>query len=337
MSIELMSHGNLLPYNTMRMSASTKGIIPIYSAQDVFEVLVKQLSPLKIIGGGSNILITKDQDAYILKNEIKGIEVIDEDADKVLIKVGAGENWHQLVMWAISHNLGGIENLALIPGCVGAAPMQNIGAYGIEQESVFHSLSSIDLAEGTTRVFFKEECKFGYRESIFKNDVKGKYIITHVNYILSKVHDLNTTYGAINKKLEELKVSNPSISDVANAVIEIRQSKLPDPKVIPNTGSFFKNPIVANSILESLKVDFPDIVSYLIDDGTVKIPAAWLIQNAGYKGVRVGDAGTHKSHALVLVNYGSATGGEMLSFSKIVQEAVEAKFGIRLIPEVNIW
>ncbi len=332
-----MSQNNLLPYNTMRMSATTKGIIPIYSEQDVFEVLVEELSPLKIIGGGSNILITKDQDAYILKNEIKGIEVIDEDIDKVLIKVGAGENWHQLVMWAISHDLGGIENLALIPGCVGAAPMQNIGAYGIEQESVFHSLSAINLEAGTTRVFFKEDCKFGYRESIFKNEVKGKYFITHVNYILSKSHELNTKYGAINQKLEDLGITNPSIEDIANAVIEIRQSKLPDPKVIPNTGSFFKNPIVAISILEAIKVEYPEIVSYPVDDEKVKIPAAWLIQHAGYKGIRVGDAGTHKSHALVLVNYGNATGGEMLSFAKTIQEEVESKFGVRLIPEVNIW
>jgi UDP-N-acetylmuramate dehydrogenase len=321
----------------MKMSATTKGIIPIYSEQDVFEVLVEKLSPLKIIGGGSNILITKDQDAYILKNEIKGIEVIDEDIDKVLIKVGAGENWHQLVMWAISHHLGGIENLALIPGCVGAAPMQNIGAYGIEQESVFHSLSAINIDEGTTHVFFKEDCKFGYRESIFKNELKGKFFITHVNYILSKSHILNTKYGAINNKLTEHGVTNPSIEDVANAVIEIRQSKLPDPKVIPNTGSFFKNPIVAISTLETIKVEYPEIVSYPVNDEVVKIPAAWLIQHAGYKGVRVGDAGTHKSHALVLVNYGNATGNEMLSFAKTIQEGVKSKFGICLIPEVNIW
>ena len=332
-----MSHNNLLPYNTMRMSAETKGIIPIYSEQDVFEVLVKQLSPLKIIGGGSNILITKDQDAYILKNEIKGIEIIDEDNDKVLIKVGAGENWHQLVMWSISHNLGGIENLALIPGCVGAAPMQNIGAYGIEQESVFHSLSAINLNEGITRTFYKSDCKFGYRESIFKNEYKGKYIITHVNYILSKNHKLNTTYGAINNKLEELKITEPTISDVACAVIAIRQSKLPDPKVIPNTGSFFKNPVVVISILESLKVEYPEIVSYPIDDNSVKIPAAWLIQHAGFKGQRVGDAGTHKNHALVLVNYGNASGDDMLSFAKTIQNGVATKFGINLEPEVNIW
>lgn len=321
----------------MRMSAETKGIIPIYSERDVFEVLVEGLSPLKIIGGGSNILVTKPQDCYILKNEIKGIEVIDEDDDKVLIKVGAGENWHQLVMWAISHNLGGIENLALIPGCVGAAPMQNIGAYGVEQESVFHSLSAINLSAGTTKVFYKSDCKFGYRESIFKREVKGQYIITHVNYILSKNHKLNTTYGAINNKLEEQGIDDITIADVANAVISIRQSKLPDPKVIPNTGSFFKNPIVTRSVLEALKENHPEIISYPVDDHNVKIPAAWLIQHAGYKGMRDGDAGTHKNHALVLVNYGSATGDEMLAFAKKIQEGVADQFGITLEPEVNIW
>ena len=193
----------LRDYNTMRMNAECKGIIPIYSEQDVFEVLVKELKPIKILGGGSNILLTKDQDAYILKNEIKGVEIIDEDESTVLVSVGAGENWHQLVMWTLSHNLGGIENLALIPGCVGAAPMQNIGAYGVEQESVFHSLRAINLEQGTTKVFYKDECKFGYRESIFKNEAKGQYIITHINYIFSKHPQLNTSYGAINNKLAE--------------------------------------------------------------------------------------------------------------------------------------
>lgn len=328
---------NLLPYNTMRMSAETKGIIPIYSERSIFEVLVQGLSPVKIIGGGSNILITKDQDAYILKNEIKGISIIDEDEDEVLVNVGAGESWHNLVMWAISHNLAGIENLALIPGCVGAAPMQNIGAYGVEQDSVFHSLKAIDLSEGTTKVFFREDCKFGYRESIFKNEVKGKYIITHVNYILSKDHQINTSYGAINTKLTEQGISKPTISDVAHAVIAIRQSKLPDPKVIPNTGSFFKNPIVKREELVRLKSSYPEIVMYDVDDNHVKIPAAWLIQHAGFKGQREGDAGTHKSHALVLVNYGTASGNEMISFAQKIQNGVEAKFGIRLVPEVNVW
>ena len=230
----------LLEYNTMRMKAICKGIIPIYSERNVFEVLVEGIGPLKILGGGSNILITKDQNEYILKNEIKGIEIIDEDDDEVMIKVGAGENWHNLVMWSIRHNLGGIENLALIPGCVGAAPMQNIGAYGVEQNAVFHSLRAIDLKEGTSRLFFKEDCKFGYRDSVFKNEAKGRFIITYVHYILSKNPILNTSYGAINQKLEEKGINNPNIADVAQAVIEIRQSKLPDPKEIPNTGSFFK-------------------------------------------------------------------------------------------------
>ena len=327
----------LRDYNTMRMSAISKGIIPIYSERGVFEILVQGLSPLKILGGGSNILITKDQEAYILKNEIKGIEIIDEDAEKALVKVGAGENWHNLVMWTISHNLGGIENLALIPGCVGAAPMQNIGAYGVEQDSVFHSLKAIDLKEGTSKLFFREDCKFGYRESIFKNEVKGRYIITHVNYIFAKSHSLNTSYGAINKKLQEKKITNPTIEDVANAVIEIRKSKLPDPKVIPNTGSFFKNPIVKVEVFDKFKEIHSDVVSYPVDKNHVKIPAAWLIERAGFKGKQIGDAGTHKSHALVLVNYGTASGNDMLSFAKSIQDGVEAMFGVRLVPEVNIW
>ncbi|MDF1696364.1 MAG: UDP-N-acetylmuramate dehydrogenase [Saprospiraceae bacterium] len=327
----------LRDFNTMRMQAKCRSVIPVFSEQDVFDVLVQELHPLKIIGGGSNILITKDQDAYILKNEIKGIEIIDEDGDNALVKVGAGENWHLLVLWTISHGLGGIENLALIPGCVGAAPMQNIGAYGVEQESVFHSLQAIDLVEGTTKTFYKEDCKFGYRESIFKNEVKGKYIITHVNYLFSKHPKLNTSYGAINQKLQEKQVDNPTIEDVAHAVIEIRQSKLPDPKIIPNTGSFFKNPVVGIDVLESIKVRFPSVVSYPVDEKMVKIPAAWLIQHAGYKGMRHGDAATHENHALVLVNHGNATGNEMLSFAEIIQNGVEDKFGIRLVPEVNIW
>ena len=327
----------LLDFNTMKMKARCKAIIPIFSERAVFAVLVEGLSPLKILGGGSNILITKDQDAYILKNEIKGIEIIDEDADEVLVKVGAGENWHNLVMWAIGHRLGGIENLALIPGCVGAAPMQNIGAYGVEQESVFHSLSAIDLDEGTTRIFFKEDCGFGYRESVFKNELKGKYIITHVNYIFSKNHTLNTSYGAINSKLVEKGILTPSIADVAEAVIEIRQSKLPDPKVIPNTGSFFKNPIIKVELFEQLKAKHDALPSYPVNKETVKIPAAWLIEKAGFKGKQQGDSGTHKSHALVLVNYGNATGKEMLSFASSIQQGVEEMFGIKLEPEVNIW
>lgn len=333
----ILDKAQLIEYNTMRMSAKSKGIIPIYSERSIFEVLVKGLSPLKILGGGSNILITKDQDSYILKNEIKGIEIIDEDADEVLVKVGAGENWHNLVMWTISHNLSGIENLALIPGCVGAAPMQNIGAYGVEQESVFHSLKAIDLKEGTSKLFFREDCQFGYRDSVFKNELKGQYIITHVNYIFSKNHVLNTSYGAINQKLEEKEIAEPTIQDVANVVIEIRQSKLPDPKIIPNTGSFFKNPIVELAVLHKIQESHQEVVFYPVNKQHVKIPAAWLIERAGFKGKQKGDAGTHKSHALVLINYGNASGAEMLSFAESIQDGVEQAFGIRLEAEVNIW
>jgi UDP-N-acetylmuramate dehydrogenase len=324
-------------FNTMKMKATCKAIIPIYSERAVFEILVKGLTPLKILGGGSNILITKDQDAYILKNEIKGIEIIDEDDQEVLVKIGAGENWHNLVMWSIGHGLGGIENLALIPGCVGAAPMQNIGAYGVEQKSVFHSLSAIDLEQGTSKIFYKADCRFGYRESIFKSELKGKYLITHVNYIFSKKHTINTSYGAINLKLQERGIQNPSIMDVAEAVISIRQSKLPDPNVIPNTGSFFKNPIIQVEEFKKLKEKYDSVPSYPVNEMMVKVPAAWLIEQAGFKGMQIGDAGTHKNHALVLVNYGNATGEEMLSFAKSIQLGVAEMFGISLTPEVNIW
>ncbi len=328
---------NILAYNTMHVSAETKGIIPVYSEQKVFEILVQGRTPLRVLGGGSNILVAQDQEAYLLKNEIKGIEIVDEDDEIVLVSVGAGEIWHNLVQWAISHDLGGIENLAFIPGCVGAAPIQNIGAYGVEQKSVFHSLKAIHLEDGTSKVFFNQDCKFGYRDSVFKKKEKGKYIIIRVNYIFTKKNTVNCSYGAIQDVLKRNKITNPTITDVAEAIIEIRKSKLPDPKIIPNSGSFFKNPIVDIDLLKKLKVVYPDIVYFEVDTTNVKIPAAWLIDKTGFKGMRDGDAGVHKKHALVLVNYGNASGKELLAFSKRIQNAVADKFGIQLECEVNIW
>ncbi|MEE9439314.1 MAG: UDP-N-acetylmuramate dehydrogenase [Saprospiraceae bacterium] len=328
---------NLLNFNTMHISAESKGIIPIYSERGLYEVLVKGNKPLKIIGGGSNILLVGDIDAYILKNEIKGIHIVDEDEDEVLVSIGAGENWHNFVMWTISQNLGGIENLALIPGSVGAAPIQNIGAYGVEQRDSFHSLKAIDLTQGISKLFFREDCQFGYRDSIFKKEAKGKCFITHVNYILSKKPMLNMQYGAIIKMLEESKINTPTIADVADAIIKIRTLKLPDPKIVPNTGSFFKNPVIEKKDFEKLKQSYPNVPNYVVDADHTKIPAAWLIEKAGFKGKRVGDAGTHKNHALVLVNYGKATGKEILEFANDIQIAVSQKFEIDIVPEVNIW
>lgn len=327
----------LLSHNTMRIDAKCLGIIPIFDLRNIHKILVEGLSPLRVIGGGSNILLTSDINAYVLKNEIKGIEIIDEDAEQVLVKVGGGENWHQFVMWAISHGLGGIENLALIPGCVGAAPMQNIGAYGVEQVDTFHSLIAVDLKDGISQTFYKEDCNFGYRESIFKHEAKDRYFITHVMYRLQKSPTVHVAYGDIQNWLDQYNISVPSIRDVADAIMAIRKSKLPDPAVLPNTGSFFKNPIVPLAHLNELKESHPDIVSYQVDDQHVKIPAAWLIERCGYKGKRYGDAATHKSHALVLVNHGNASGKQMMEFANEIAGAVKAQFGVEIVPEVNLW
>lgn len=321
----------------MRIDAACKGIIPIDNTDSIQAIIEQKLYPLKIIGGGSNILMMKNVDAYILLNNITGIKTIDESEDFITVEVGAGESWHQFVMWCIDRNLGGLENLSLIPGKVGAAPMQNIGAYGVEQNQCFIQLRAIDLSNGIEKVFDKETCAFGYRESIFKHEAKDKYIITHVTYRLAKKPAINITYGAIQSKLDDHNIDKPTIKDVSDAIIEIRKSKLPDPKEIPNTGSFFKNPIVEKSIYDRIAKEYDHVPSYPVDDAMVKIPAAWLIQTAGYKGKRVGDAGTHKSHALVLVNYGNASGEDLFSFARQIQDAVETTFDIRLQLEVNIW
>jgi UDP-N-acetylmuramate dehydrogenase len=329
---------SLKAYNTFGLDATSKGIICINNEQDLFEYLVKGLSPSKILGGGSNILVTQNIDAYILKNNIKGIEIIDEDDDQVIVKVGAGESWHQFVLWALSHDLGGLENLSLIPGSVGAAPMQNIGAYGVEQEAVFHSLNAIHLVNGIRRTFFKKECQFGYRESVFKNELKEQYFITHVTYILSKRnHHLHIEYGAIKDVLVKNGISAPTIRDVSDAVIEIRQSKLPDPKKIGNAGSFFKNPVIPISQYQDLKTHFPEMPSYPVDELSIKVPAGWLIEQAGMKGFSRGQIGVHKLQALVLVNYGGGQGNDLWQLALDVQSKVLDKFNITIHPEVNIW
>ena len=321
----------------MHIDVQVENLIPVYTENTIYEVLLSGKKPLRILGGGSNILFTQNVDGVLLKNEIKGIDIIDEDNEAVLVRVGGGENWHQFVMWSLSHNLSGIENLALIPGTVGAAPIQNIGAYGVEQQDNFHSLEAIDLENGIKSTYYKGDCDFGYRNSIFKNDLKGQVLITHVTYQLSKKANINIQYGAIQSTLEEKNITDPSILDVANAVITIRQSKLPDPKELGNTGSFFKNPIIPMEQFDSLKSNFENIVSYPVSDTHIKVPAAWLIDQCELKGYRKGDAGIHKNHALILVNYGNAKGSEMLELAEMVMDEVRTKFGIELEPEVNIW
>jgi len=334
----LLDNVNLKNLNTFGLHAKAAGIIPVYNEINVFEVLTERLTPIRILGGGSNILLTGDVDAFILKNEIKGIEIIDEDENQVMVQVGAGEKWHQFVLWALSQNLAGVENLSLIPGSVGAAPMQNIGAYGVEQESIFHCLKAIHLESGIRKVFFKDECKFGYRDSIFKNIVKDQYFITHVVYILKKQnYTVRTDYGAIKDVLAVKGIVTPSIHQVSEAVIEIRKSKLPDPALIGNAGSFFKNPVVSVEMFNALQNKYKDIPSYPVSATEVKIPAGWLIEKAGFKGLKRNHIGVHHLQALVLVNFGDGNGKEIYHLALEICQTINNIFGIKIEPEVNIW
>ena len=288
------------------------------------------------IGGGSNLLFTSEIiDRLVLQNKIKGIEIIDENDKEILLKVGAGEIWHDFVLYVISKNWGGIENLSLIPGTVGAAPMQNIGAYGVEIKDVFHSLEAYEISSGTIKTFTLEECKFGYRTSIFKQEAKGKYVITSVTFKLSKQPVFNISYGAISDTLAQMGVTQLSVKAISDAVISIRQSKLPDPSEIGNAGSFFKNPEIPVSVFEKIKIQYPEIPSYPATAGNIKVPAGWLIEQCGWKGKTFGHTGVHKNQALVLVNYGKAKGEEIKALSVEIQKSVKKKFGIELEAEVN--
>lgn len=290
-----------------------------------------------ILGGGSNVLFTKQPQDWILKNEIKHFEIAEDSKDYAIVKSGAGNIWHEFVLETLKHNLFGLENLSLIPGCVGAAPMQNIGAYGVEIKSTFHHLDAIEIATMKNVSFNNQECKFGYRESVFKNIYKKKYVITHVYFKLSKIFQANIEYGAIKEQLTAMGIEKPTAKDVSNAVIAIRQSKLPDPKVLGNAGSFFKNPTISNEQFLPLKEKFPNMVSYPVANNEVKIAAGWLIEQCGLKGFRENDYGVHKNQALVLVNYGNASGSEIFQLSEMVIENVKSKFGITLEREVNIY
>jgi UDP-N-acetylmuramate dehydrogenase len=289
-----------------------------------------------ILGGGSNVLFSEDYNGLVIKNEIIGIELHKEDEKHVWLEVQSGTNWHDLVLYCVERDWGGIENLSLIPGTVGAAPMQNIGAYGVEFESVFVQLEAIDLRSGNGFIFHKADCRFGYRDSIFKQEAKGKYFICSVMLKLDKEPVINTSYGDIQKILDAKNINHPYIQDVSDAVIEIRSSKLPDPKVIGNAGSFFKNPEVKTAVLKTIQKEYPDCPHYKLPHEKVKIPAAWLIEQCGWKGKVVGETGNHAKQALVIVNYGNATGKEIWDHAMHVQKSVHEKFGIKLEPEVNL-
>ncbi len=292
--------------------------------------------PLLILGGGSNILFTDDFDGLVLKNELKGIVITEETPHTINIEVGAGEVWHELVIYSVNKGWGGLENMSLIPGSVGASPIQNIGAYGVEVKDVLSHVDAMHIETQQVKRFTNTECKFGYRDSIFKREEKGKWIIIKVGFILSKNASVNTTYGAINDTLIKRGITSPSIKDVSDAVISIRQSKLPDPAKIGNSGSFFKNPEISKTQFESLQLLFPDIVSYPINQTTVKVPAGWLIEKAGWKGKTFGNYGVHKDQALVLVNYKDAPGHLIKQLALDITHSIWEKFGIQLETEVNI-
>ncbi len=327
----------LRKYNTFGIDARAARFAAFQNVDELAELIsLSAGKPSLILGGGSNILLTRNVEGLVLKNELMGIEKISEDEKHVYIRAGAGENWHAFVLHCIANNWAGVENLSLIPGCVGASPMQNIGAYGVEIKDVFHSLTAYHINEHYLHSFNLADCEFGYRESVFKRKYKGQFVITDVTYRLRKHPVFNTSYGAINEELAKMDVKELSIRAVSDAVIRIRSSKLPDPAQIGNAGSFFKNPSVSNEKFAGLQQQFPAIVGYKNNDGSVKLAAGWLIEQCGWKGYREGDAGVHAKQALVLVNYGNATGKEIYDLSEKVVRSVEEKFGVELEREVNI-
>ncbi len=339
--MNLQHNVNLQGYNTFGIHATASRFVAIESPDQLVQTLqqpaVKE-APLFVLGGGSNILLTQNIEALVLHMAIKGITFTPQGADHVLVHAGAGESWHALVLHCLERGYGGIENLSLIPGTVGAAPMQNIGAYGVEIKDVFHSLEAVEISTGKTATFNAQQCQFGYRESIFKRHAKGQYIITRVTLRLTtSQHHINTSYGAINDTLAAMGVSQPTIQQVSQAVIHIRESKLPNPAQIGNAGSFFKNPVVDKLDHEALKAEFGEVPGYAQPNGqTIKVPAAWLIDQCGWKGHRRGPIGVHDKQPLVLVNHSNGVGKDLYALAMDIRTSVAQKFGIELTPEVNI-
>ncbi len=336
--MNIQEYKSLKSYNTFGIEAKARFFCEVNSLEDLSKAL--QLNEYKekfILSGGSNILITNDINALVIHLNLKGIEVVKETDDDVIIKVMAGENWHKMVRWTLDQNYGGLENMSLIPGNTGTAPIQNIGAYGVELKDTMFSCEAIDKKTQELKTFTNEDCQFGYRDSFFKNEGKGKYVITSVNFKLSKKnHVLRTTYGAIETELKNRNILQPTIQHISDAVIAIRQSKLPDPAELGNSGSFFKNPIVSKSEFLKFSKNHPDAPYYKLEDDTFKIPAGWLIESCGFKGKRFGDAGIHEKQALVLVNFGNASGDEIKDLAHQIMAEVEKRFQINIYPEVNI-
>lgn len=331
---------DLTGLNTMRVSANAPLFVDVKEQQHLEKLFTSGFFDLHtpiILGGGSNMLLVSDPKVPVLKISIRGVHVDDGGNGEVLMTAGAGENWHELVVEAVENGYGGIENLALIPGTAGAAPIQNIGAYGVELRDCFEELTAFDTSTGTFETFNREECRFGYRDSMFKNDQKGAYIICDLTLRLrSKDHRLVTGYKALSNYLDSENIHTPTIKDIFNAVVAVRRSKLPDPADIGNAGSFFKNPVVPPKKYKTLKKEFPDLPSYTLDSGDYKLPAAWLIDQAGWKGKRIGNVGSYENQALVLVNHGGATGREIYAHAMRIRDSVLETFGVDLSPEVNI-
>ncbi len=336
--MEVLYNQPLKKYNTFGIDVKAKHFCEINSVADLKMAFSLDAYPKKfILSGGSNMLLISDIDALVLHINIKGIKVVSENQNHVVIKVMAGENWHEMVLWTLEQDYGGLENMSLIPGYTGTAPIQNIGAYGTELKDTFVSCEAMDISSLELKTFSKEDCQFGYRDSFFKNEGKGKFIIVSVNFKLRKKnHKLNTSYGAIELELAKNQIKDPTIKDVSNAVIAIRRSKLPDPKVLGNSGSFFKNPVIGKSEFERFEANHPEAPFYKVSETEFKIPAGWLIEQCGYKGKRYGDAGVHKKQALVLVNYDNATGKEILDLAHRIMASVKEKFDIAIFPEVNV-
>lgn len=333
----LQENISLKPYNTFGIDVKARYFATFNDTDELAETLnLKSQTSNLILGGGSNILLTKDYDGLVLKNEIRGIVELHEDSEYVYVKAGAGENWHQFVLYCIERNWAGVENLSLIPGNVGASPMQNIGAYGVEIDDVFWDLEAFHKKDKKVVTFTRSDCEFGYRESVFKEKFKDQFVILNVTFQLRKKPRFNTSYGAIEQELQRMGVRELSLKAISAAVINIRNSKLPNPGEIGNAGSFFKNPSVTNEQFVSLKARFENMAGHENIDGTVKLAAGWLIEQCGWKGYRKDDAGCHAKQALVLVNYGNATGREIYNLSEEIIQSVKEKFGITLEREVNI-
>lgn len=335
-----ISHNiSLKKYNTFGIDVSAKDFVTATSINELQKILKLKPENLFVLGGGSNMLLTKNiNNSLVIHINIKGIKKIDENPRFVFINVSAGENWHDFILWCIDNNYGGLENMSLIPGNVGTAPIQNIGAYGTELKDNFIECEAIEIETGIIKSFSKIECEFDYRNSVFKNKLKGKYIITSVTFKLTKKnHILNTAYGVIEKELEGKNILSPTIKDISNAVIAIRKSKLPDPKTLGNSGSFFKNPVITQQEFEVFIAKYPEAPNYKISYNEIKVPAGWLIEQAGFKGKQYGDAGVHEKQALVLVNHGNATGKEIWDLAMKIKTTVKEKFGIEINPEVNVY